>query len=149
MEKLKNHCWNGKIYDPNGVMLSNPDIWYPSLESWEEIQENMRNNNSLAGGYNNVDCTVTAEASSDPKDHKVACTITLSANDYDAVKAALPAQYFDELETRRELEIMHQVRQMPGYSMLDKVDNAIEHWSHERQSLVRTENNRYKLKYRY
>ena len=150
MERIKNHWWNGKIYDPNGIMLSNPDIWYPSLESWEETQRNMKKkdyNWDLPGGYSVDDITATVE--SDPQDHKVTCNITLSANDYDAVKAALPAEYFDQLETKRELEIMHEVRQMPGSSMLAKIDNAIEYWSHERQSTVRTDNNRYKLKYRY
>lgn len=102
----------------------------------------------VSGGYED-DVDISTIFESDPNDHKVTCNITLSANDYEAVKAALPQKYFDELETRRELEIMRQVRQMPGYSMLDKVDNAIQHWSHERQSTVRTDNNRYKLKYRY
>lgn len=94
------------------------------------------------------DATITCEGGVDPKDHMVQCSITVSANDYESIKAALPTKYFDELETKRELAIMHEVRNMPGYSMLDKADNAIRAWSHEKQTTVRG-NVRYQLKYRY
>lgn len=95
--------------------------------------------------YQKASLDVTAK---DPKDHLVQCNITVSANDYETIKATLPTKYFDELELKREIGIMNEVREMPGYTMLDKVDNAIEAWSHERQTTVRG-NVRYKLKYKY
>jgi hypothetical protein len=81
----------------------------------------------------------------DPKDHKVTCSsITISANDYDKVKAVLPAKEFDNLEIKRELAVMHEVIKHPGNTMIEKVDNTIEDWS-KGQVLC----DRYKLKYRY
>ena len=58
-------------------------------------------------------------------------------------------EYFDELETKRELAIMHEVRKQPGFSILDQVDNTIWEWEHEKQVTRRGDNNRYKLKYKY
>lgn len=84
----------------------------------------------------------------DPKDHKVTCNLTVSANDYEKIKEALPVEYFDQLETKRELAIMHEVMKAPGYNLDQKIDNTIERWSNEKQSLVRGEV-RYKLKYKY
>ncbi len=80
----------------------------------------------------------------DPKDHKVTCSITISANDYDKVKAVLPAKEFDNLEIKREIAVMHEVIKHPGNTMIEKVDNTIEDWS-KGQVLC----DRYKLKYRY
>ena len=96
----------------------------------------------------------TGENTVDPKDHMVQCTINVSANDYDKIKSSLSHleggdKYFDELETKRELAIMHEVRKQPGFSILDQVDNTIWEWEHEKQVTRRGDNNRYKLKYKY
>ena len=91
---------------------------------------------------------VTTEGSSDPRDHKVTCNLTVSTNDYEEIKSILPVKYFDQLETRRELAIMQEVMRSPGRSVIEKVDNTLDRWSHEKQTTVRG-NVRYKLKYRY
>ena len=88
------------------------------------------------------------------KDHMVQCTINVSANDYDKIKEKLSSlengnKYFDELETKREIATMREVLKMPGRSMIEKIDNAINTWDNEKQITRRTDNNRYKLKYRY
>lgn len=88
------------------------------------------------------------DSSCPSKNHKVECTLTVSANDYSSLKQILPPKYFDQLETKREIAIMKDVLAMPGYSISEKADNAIEAWSHEKQRTVRG-NVRYKLKYRY
>ena len=84
----------------------------------------------------------------DPKDHKVTCSLTVSANDYEDIKSKLPVQYFDQLETKREIAIMHEVWDSPGNNIYQKIDNTLERWSGEKQNLIRDEV-RYKLKYRY
>ena len=58
-------------------------------------------------------------------------------------------KYFDELETKREIATMKEVLKMPGRSMIEKVNNAINAWDDEKQITRRTDNNRYKLKYKY
>ena len=88
------------------------------------------------------------------KDHMVQCTINVSANDYDKIKEKLSSiengnKYFDELETKREIATMKEVLKMPGRSMIEKVNNAINAWDDEKQITRRTDNNRYKLKYKY
>ena len=90
----------------------------------------------------------TLAGQQDPKDHKVTVNLTMSANDYNTVKSVLPTKYFDELETRREINIMNEVMKMPGKSITEKADYAIAMWSNQKQETVRT-NVRYKLKYRY
>lgn len=91
---------------------------------------------------------VITEGSSDPRDHKVTCNLTVSTNDYEEIKSILPVKYFDQLETRRELAIMQEVMKSPGRSVIEKVDNTLDRWSHEKQTTVRGDV-RYKLKYRY
>ena len=91
---------------------------------------------------------VTTEGSSDPRDHKVTCNLTVSTNDYEKIKAVLPVEYFDQLETKRELAIMREVMTSPGRGIIEKVDNTLDRWSHEKQTTVRGDV-RYKLKYRY
>ena len=131
---------NGKVYDVEGELVSNPNIWYPSLETWMETKKTQKTSNNMAeAGY---------KVPNDPKDHKVTCNLTVSANDYEAIKAALPVQYFDQLETKRELAIMHEVMASPGNNLYQKIDNALARWGNEKQNLVRGEV-RYKLKYRY
>lgn len=88
------------------------------------------------------------EGTQDPKDHKVSVNLTVSSNDYEMLREKLPLKMFDELETKRELTIMHEVMKSPGQTMLDKVDNTVYAWEREKQTTVRGAT-RYKLKYRY
>ncbi len=87
--------------------------------------------------------------SGDAKDHKVTCQLTLSTNDYNEIKACLPPKYFDKVETRREIAIMQEVMRHEGNDMIQKIDNTIKDWETSKQESIKTDQSRYKLRYRY
>ena len=133
MERIKNHWWNGKIYDPNGIILSNPDIWYPSLESWEETQKNMAKKKE-------------AEAP------RVEFSIPVKMGDYDKFMESIPDGYKKTVDTYRSLAIMHEVPARDGKTILEKINNTLNDWEqsdvYNGVEPTKGEIARYKLKYR-
>lgn len=152
----KSYTWNnGKIFDPDGELVSNPKIWYPSLESWEETKQRERNNRNMSDTLAKINLTADGDngnyciskEAGDPKDHSVGIYLNVSANDYNSLKATIPAEMLDKIELRREIAVMHEVMASDGYGMIDKIDNTIARWSSEKnKKLIKLE--RYKLKYR-
>ena len=85
----------------------------------------------------------------DARNHNVKVSITLNPNDYEAISAVLPAKVHADLETRRELAVMHEVLKHEGKTMIDKIDNTIEEWESETTFEVQPSTDYYKLLYRY
>lgn len=75
--------------------------------------------------------------------HKINFTMEVNDEHYDSIKENLPRALYDEIETRRELTIMHEVMSAKGDDIYEKIGNTLKSWENE------TDNTRYKLKYRY
>ena len=148
---------SGRVYDVDGELVSNPNIYYPSLESWLECARNLKERydrdmsdklskmNLTADGDSGNYC-ISKEAG-DPRDHSVGIYLNVSANDYNNLKATVPAEMLDKIELRREIAVMHEVMASDGNNMIDKIDNTLARWSTDKnKKLIKLE--RYKLKYR-
>ena len=85
--------------------------------------------------------------SSNARNHNVTVRISLNANDYETLALALPAKVHTELETKREIAIMHEVLQHEGESMIEKIDNTIDDW--EAEARCETTPGYYKLQHRH
>ena len=77
--------------------------------------------------------------------HKINFTMEVNDKHYDSIKN-LPRELYDEIETRRELSIMHEVMSAKGYDIKEKIDNTLKSWENDTNV---TDNTRYRLKYRY
>ena len=148
---IKGFTWNnGRVYDVAGELVSNPNIWYPSLESWQETKQKERNDRNMPPKNDLTaidDRYCVANEAGDPKDHSVGIYLNVSANDYNNLKATISPEVLDKIELRREIAVMHEVMASDGYSMIDKIDNTIDKWANEKnKKLIKLE--RYKLKYR-
>lgn len=78
--------------------------------------------------------------------HKINFTMEVNDKHYNSIKENLPRELYDEIETRRELSIMHDVMSAKGYSIDEKICNTLKSWENDTNV---TDNTRYKLKYRY
>ena len=78
--------------------------------------------------------------------HKINFTMEVNDKHYNSIKEKLPRELYDEIETRRELSIMHEVMSAKGYDIKEKIDNTLKSWENDTNV---TDNTRYKLKYRY
>ena len=151
---MSNFTWyNGKVYDMDNELVSNPKIWYPSLESWFETTQKKRKIvrympvTDFIGVHEDDGRYFVDESSHDPKDHAVNITLNVSANDYSTLKGSLSPDMLDKIELRRELAVMHEVANAEGGNIYQRIDNTIDKWSKEsNKKLIKLE--RYKLKYR-
>jgi hypothetical protein len=75
--------------------------------------------------------------------HKINFTMEVNDKYYDSIKENLPRALYDEIETRRELTIMHEVMSAKGYDIDEKIYNTLKSWENE------CDYDRYKFKYRH
>ena len=110
--------------------------------------EDMTNTNKLTSTDDYGD-NVLVTCESDARDHNVTVQVSLSSNDYATLAAALPEKVHRELETKREIAIMHEVLQHDGGSIIEKIDNTIEDWESESHASIEIVPGLYKLQHRH
>lgn len=80
--------------------------------------------------------------------HEIKFKIKVKDEDFQSLKGKIPNKLFDEMEMRRELAIMNEVREAKGNNILEKIGNTLDAWEKENNT-VKTNNMRYKLKYKH
>jgi len=83
--------------------------------------------------------------------HVVNFSMEIGDDKWHECKDKLPRGVYNEIETRRELAIMHEVLKADGFSIDEKLTNTAAEWILEKNSnkkpVVVVE--RYKLRYKY
>ena len=80
--------------------------------------------------------------------HEIKFKIKVKDEDFQSLKGKIPNKLFDEMEMRRELAIMNEVRKAKGNNILEKIGNTLDAWEKENNT-VKINSMRYKLKYKY
>ena len=75
--------------------------------------------------------------------HKLNFTMEVGDETLHSIKENIPRKLYDEIETRRELAIMHEVMSAKGYDIDEKIHNTLKSWEKE------CDYDRYKFKYRH
>ena len=80
--------------------------------------------------------------------HRVDFSIEIGDQQWHESKDKLPKGIYQDIETHRELAIMHEVMKAEGNSLDEKLNNTAYAWSNDKSTpVVKLE--RYKLRYKY
>ena len=79
--------------------------------------------------------------------HTVNFSIKIGDQLWHEAKDKLPDGIYQDIETKRELAIMHEIMNSEGKTLDEKIDNTLDKWYNEEGQTTVYE--RYKLKYKY